>query len=69
MTKPIIQIFDSATGEEVIREMTNAEFTKYEKDQAKDAKARAEAESKASTKAALLEKLGISDDEAKLLLG
>jgi len=69
MTKPIIQIFDSSTGEEVFREMTDVEFAKYETDQAKHAAAQAEAEAKASAKAALLDKLGISEDEAKLLLG
>ena len=68
MTKPIIQIFDSTTGEEVFREMTNAEFAKYEIDQAKQAQEQTEAEAKAIEKAALLAKLGISQDEAKLLL-
>jgi hypothetical protein len=69
MTKPIIQIFNSSTGEEVIREMTNAEFAKYETDQAKHAAAQAEAEAKATAKAALLDKLGITAEEAQLLLG
>jgi len=69
MTKPIVQIFDSTTGEEVFREMTNAEFAKYETDQAKQAQEQAEAAAKATEKAALLEKLGITEDEAKLLLG
>jgi hypothetical protein len=68
MTRPIIQIFDSTTGQEVFREMTNAEFAKYETDQAKQAHEQAEAAAKASEKAALLAKLGITDDEAKLLL-
>ena len=54
-------------GDEVV-EYTAAEYAQYEKDQAED-KARAEAEAaKAVDKAALLAKLGITADEAKLLL-
>jgi hypothetical protein len=68
MTKPIIQIHNSTTGEEVIREMTDAEFAKYETDQAKQAQEQADAAAKATEKAALLAKLGITNDEAKLLL-
>ena len=49
--------------------MTAAEFKQYEADQAEFATAQAEAEAKAQAKAALLDKLGISADEAKLLLG
>ena len=62
---------DITTGEEIIteRDETPAE-TKARLDEAKDlAAAQAEAEAKANEKAALLEKLGISEDEAKLLLG
>ena len=51
------------------REMTEAEFAQYKLDQA-EAKAQAEAEIvKATAKAALLDKLGITADEAALLLG
>lgn len=57
------------TGVAVVREMKKAELTQYELDQA-NAAAQAEAEAQAAiAKAALLEKLGISEDEAKLLLG
>jgi hypothetical protein len=68
MTKPMITIHNSETGEIVEREMNTQEFDQYETDQANDAvKAQAEA-TKAAEKAALLAKLGITDDEAKLLL-
>ena len=54
-------------GDEVI-EYTVAEYAQYEIDRAEDKK-RAEAETaKAADKAALLAKLGITADEAKLLL-
>ena len=68
MTKPIIQIFNATTGEEIIREMTDAEFAVYEADQAKQAAAQAQAQAKAAEKAALLDRLGLTEDEAKLLL-
>jgi hypothetical protein len=68
MTRPIIQIFNSTTGEEIIREMNDVEFAKYETDQAKQAAAQAEAATKATAKAALLEQLGITEEQAKLLL-
>jgi hypothetical protein len=62
MTKPIISI------DGVEREMNEAEYAQHLKDMAeaqarKDAKAKADAD-----KAALLAKLGITADEAKLLL-
>lgn len=56
------------TGETVERDMTADELAQYQADQA-DQVARIEAEAtKAATKAALLERLGITADEAALLL-
>jgi hypothetical protein len=56
------------TGEIIKREMNEQELAQSAKDQATEA-ARQEAEAtKAAEKAALLAKLGITDDEAKLLL-
>ena len=68
MTKPIIRIHNVETNEVIDREMTNAEFAEYQKDQEKFAAIKAEGEAKAETKAALLDRLGITADEAKLLL-
>jgi hypothetical protein len=62
--------FDLITGEETLseRDETDAE-TKERLDHAqKAAAAQSEADAKATEKAALLAKLGITDDEAKLLL-
>jgi hypothetical protein len=68
MNKPTVRIYDCETGETIDREMTNAEFAQYEADTANAiAKAQAETEA-AEAKAALLERLGITADEAKLLL-
>ena len=56
------------TGESIERDATPAEIAQYKKDEA-DAKARlADKESKEIAKAALLERLGITADEAALLL-
>jgi hypothetical protein len=68
MTRPITTIHNIETDETETREMNDEEFTIYETIQAElaleaEAKAKAEAD-----KAALLAKLGITADEAKLLL-
>ena len=62
-----------ATGEVIERPLTADEIAANEaaaaQAEADRLAAEAEAEAKAEAKAALLEKLGISEDEAKLLLG
>ncbi len=68
MSKPTIRIHNAETDEIIDREMTDAEFAKYESDQAKYAAQKAEAEARATAKAALLNRLGITEDEARLLL-
>ena len=65
---PTIRIHNTETNEVIDREMTAAEFKDYEELQAK-AEANKEALLKAEAdKAALLVKLGITAEEAKLLL-
>lgn len=68
MTKPIIKIHNTETNEVIDREMNDAEFAQYQADEAAKAQRQAEAEAKAQAKAELLERLGITEDEAKLLL-
>jgi len=68
MANPMITIHNSETNEIINREMNDAEFAAYEVIQtelADNATVRAKA---ATDKAALLAKLGITADEAKLLL-
>lgn len=62
--------YNVQTGEETVteREETATEKKLREKAEADFATAQAEEEAKATAKAALLAKLGISEDEAKLLL-
>ena len=67
MSKPII--FDG----EQHREMTNAEYAQWQTDNA-EAQARVEAETnaaeaKAVARQALLDRLGLTEQEAQLLLG
>ena len=59
---------NAATGESVTRDMTAAEIKKVEAFIATDAAEAAKLEAAAIAKAALLERLGITEDEAKLLL-
>jgi len=68
MTKPMIRIHNTETDEIIDREMNNAEFAQYEADQAAGKKRKAELEIKENAKSALLEKLGITAEEAALLL-
>ena len=69
MPKPMIRIHNANTGEIIDREMTNAEYAVHEKSLAELQARIAEKSAKAEAKAALLERLGITAEEAKLLLG
>lgn len=65
----IIQEHNVETGEVIEREATEAELAQFAKDQAAaEARAAAAAEAEAKRQA-LLDRLGITADEAKLLLG
>jgi hypothetical protein len=65
----MIRIADAVTNEVIDREMNDEEFAQYEVDVAEEKAFIAAQKAKADEKAALLEKLGISSEEAKLLLG
>ena len=66
--KPIISILDAATGVQIDREMNADELAQQAIDKAAVETTKAAQAAKAIEKAALLAKLGITDDEAKLLL-
>jgi hypothetical protein len=68
MTKPTIRIHNTETNEVIDREMTDAEFAQYEIDQATEAAKQAEVKAKATARAAILDRLGLTDEEAALLL-
>ena len=69
MTKPMIRIHNLETDEIIDREMNNAEFAAYEADQARQAIEQAEAEAKETAKAEILDRLGLTADELKTILG
>jgi len=71
MMKIIEKTFDLQTGEETITERneTAAEVKSREKIAEQNLKRKEQEEANAIARAALLTKLGITSDEAKLLLG
>lgn len=66
--KPMIQIHDALTNTTDIREMTDEEFAAFQIEVAEYEAKKAAFEAKQIAKAQLLEKLGITAEEAKLLL-
>jgi hypothetical protein len=68
-SKPQIKIVDVETGEEIVRDANAEEIAQMEIDAANAAARKAEAEAKEASRQAILDRLGLSADEAKLLLG
>lgn len=68
MTKPIIRIHNVETDEVLDREMTDAEYDQYLAEIAAIDEAKTNAALRAEQKAGLLERLGITAEEAELLL-
>ena len=65
----MIRIHDLSTNEVIDREMNDAEFAQYEANQSAQVSAQAETDAKEASRAAILDRLGISAEEAQLLLG
>jgi hypothetical protein len=65
----MVRIHNIETDEVIDREMNDDEFAQYEADVAAQAAAEATATQRAADKAALLTQLGITEEQAKLLLG
>jgi hypothetical protein len=69
MTTLQITVANFLTGETIVREMNEAELAQYKIDQ-DESKANAQARAdQAVAREALLDRLGITADEAQLLLG
>jgi hypothetical protein len=64
-----IKEVNCTTGEEIVRDATAEEISQMELDAANDAARKAEAEAKAAQRQALLTRLGITEEEARILLG
>jgi hypothetical protein len=69
MTKLKIQIHDINTNEITERDMTDDEYAAYKLADDANNQRIAEAEAKALQRQALLSRLGISEEEARILLG
>jgi len=68
-TRPSIRIHNIETDEVIDREMNDAEFAQYQAEQAAQAIAKAEAQVKETAKAAILDRIGLTTDELKTILG
>jgi 5-deoxy-D-glucuronate isomerase len=68
-SKPNVQIIDVTSGEVITREATAEEIAQIKIDADVELTRRNELEAKIAQRQALLDRLGITADEAKLLLG
>jgi len=68
-TRPIIRIHNTEIDEVIDREMNDDEFAQYEADKAAEVAREAEAQAKATAKQAILDRLGLTADELKTILG
>ncbi len=68
MDKPLIRIHNAETNEIIDREMTDDEFAKYEEDKLALNQQILDEEAKAQAKLDVLNRLGITQEEAQLLL-
>jgi len=68
MSRPLVTIYD-ADGTFVTREMNDDEYAQWQKDKAQAKAKQDEADAKETQRQAILDRLGLTADEAKLLLG
>ena len=68
-TKPQVKIVNCETGEEIIRDANAEEIAQMEIDAASVQASKAEAEAKATAKSAILDRIGLTVDELKTILG
>jgi len=67
--KPMVRIHNSETDEVIDREMNDAEYAQFVADQAENVLVRAEIQSRETAKKAILDRLGLTADELKTILG
>jgi hypothetical protein len=68
-TTPQVKIVNIETGEEIVRDMNAEELAQLEADKAANAAYEAAKAQQAADKAALLARLGLTEDELKTILG
>jgi hypothetical protein len=69
MANPIIREHNIQTNEVIDREMTDDEFTKFKADKAKVVAEQLEVKAKTTARQEILDRLGLTADEAAILLG
>ena len=67
-SRPTITIHNTETDEIINREMNDNEFAQYEADKAIEIAREAEAQTKTNARQAILDRLGLTAEEAQLLL-
>ena len=68
-SKPQVKIVDLTNGEEIVRDANADEIAQMEIDAANALARKTEAEAKEAARQVILDKLGLTADEAQLLLG
>jgi hypothetical protein len=68
-SNPQIKIINAETGEEIVRDANADELAQMESDALANVARKAAQTQKAADRAALLAQLGITEEQAKLLLG
>jgi hypothetical protein len=66
---PQVKIVNCETGEEIVRDANAEEIAQIEIDAANGAAKKAEAKAKEIAKAAILDRIGLTADELKTILG
>ena len=69
ISKPQIKIVNVETGEEVVRDATADEIKQMQANANAALAQKAEAEAKETAKAAILDRIGLTADELKTILG
>jgi hypothetical protein len=69
MTRPKIAEHNAQTNEVIVREMNDAEFAQYEIDLAAENAYQEALAAKETQRQAVLDRLGITAEEAKLIIG
>jgi hypothetical protein len=69
MSRPMIRIHDIETDEIIDREMNDEEFAQYEARELEKKAEEAEAKAKEIAKLAILDRIGLTADELKTILG
>ena len=68
-SKPQVKIVNAETGEEIVRDATADEIAQMQIDAENAMAEKAEADAKIQARQAILDRLGLTADEAKLILG